>query len=192
MINAERKNLRRIPLRSITRKLLIQFLYQREIYPAKVGNGIEDFISQSRSKRCDRKFLRSLAKNILEQKVVLDPIIRKLLRPTWKWERLSPIVKSILRAGACEMRPSDVNAVGDSAAPKDTVTGDTVPEDAVPGDTSDAVTEDNGDAAPRNIVPGPIIIDQYVGLARIFCDDPEIAMINAVLQRYMDDNSASS
>lgn len=93
--------------RRLTRVAIVQALYQTEQNDDKSGFVIEQFLKfRLDSSAIDSVFFKEAIIGIEQTKDILDQLIKKYLSDKWQLERLSTIVRAILRAATWELNHS--------------------------------------------------------------------------------------
>lgn len=134
----------------------VQVLYQMEITERGANSVLNEFIETPpddwkvlrKGQELDQAFLRRLVAQVVKSQDNLDAAIRKRLNAKWRFSRLDPTLRALLRAGTCELLEFTVD------------------------------------------IPGKVVLNEYVEVAKQFFDDKETGFVNAVLQGILQDEQA--
>jgi len=98
--------------RSVARLAAIQALYQMEVSGAGAETVVREFVDHRFGSEiegeplaeADEAFFADIVRGVVKDQAKIDQLIAKRLAAGWRLDRLDATVRSILRAGACELR----------------------------------------------------------------------------------------
>lgn len=93
--------------KTTARLMAVQALYSIDVSGdenPEIDELVENIISLAIKKdRADKKFFKKITEGVLAEKEKIDEKISALLDKDWNMERMSPVLKSALRAGCWEI-----------------------------------------------------------------------------------------
>lgn len=97
--------------RAAARLGAVQALYQMDLAGTDVGETLAQFSSRAAGDdfdggqcgEADYRHLREVVDGVVREQRAIDPVVDKILDPSWPLHRLDSTVRAILRAGAYEL-----------------------------------------------------------------------------------------